>query len=365
MTRYLAASIAACALLAGAPPVLADDAPAPAGASVAARPDLTGTWTNASLTELSRPRGVAALVVDEAQAQKMAAETTIAGVSREVIGDVTYSDPNAPAPEKGGADFGLRGYDAFWVAPGERLAKVKGEYRTSYIVDPPSGQIPYSAAARPLLAEQVKGFTRYVTGIGGNTGPETTNLAERCLIGFGQTGGPGMLSVLYNNTYEIVQAPDHVMILVEMNHDARVVPIFATPDEARASHKPPAITKWLGDSVGWYEGGALVVETRNVHPAQLTEGAFLMSKDTVVTERFSRFSPTEIFYEFKVEDPTLYSQPWKAELSFYPATGRQYEYACHEGNYSMPHMLAGARLADQQAAEAAAAKAKPKGRTRR
>lgn len=320
-------------------------------------PDLTGTWTNASLTSLERPANAKSLVVDEAEAKRMAANASIAGISAEDADfGSTYSDPNKGAPEKGGSDFGLKGYDAFWVAPGEMLANVKGEYRTSYIVDPPSGKVPYAPAAAAILKERQKGAVRYVTGIGGNAGPEDTNLAERCLIGFGQTGGPGMLSVLYNNTHEIVQAPDHVVIVVEMNHDARIVPLFANGEEARANHKPAAIKKWLGDSVGWYENGALVIETRNVHPQQQTAGAFPMSDDTVVTERLSRVSDKEIFYTFTVSDPKLYTQPWTAELSFHPASGRQFEYACHEGNYAMPGMLAGERL--KEAAEAA----KPKGR---
>ncbi len=330
---------------------------APAVAEDARIPDLTGTWTNASLTDLERPATAKTLVVSEAEAAKIAAGTAIAGISAEDTElKATYSDPSKGAPEKGGADFGLRGYDGFWVAPGETLARVKGEYRTSYIVDPPSGKVPYAPAAAAILKERQKGAVRYVTGVGGNAGPEDTNLAERCLIGFGQTGGPGMLSVLYNNTHEIVQAPDHVVIVVEMNHDARIVPLFANAEAARARHKPARITQWLGDSVGWYENGALVIETRNEHPQQQTAGAFPMSPDTVVTERLSRVGEKEIFYSFTVSDPQLYTQPWTAELSFHPATGRQFEYACHEGNYSMPGMLAGERL--KEAAEAAAPKGK-------
>ena len=330
---------------------------APALADKSAVPDLTGTWTNASLTSLERPASAKSLVVDEAEAAKMAAVTAIAGISAEDVEfNATYSDPNKGAPEKGGADFGLKGYDSFWVAPGETLARVKGEYRTSYIVDPPSGKVPYAPAAAAILKDRQKGAIRYVTGIGGNAGPEDTNLAERCLIGFGQTGGTGMLSVLYNNTTEIVQAPDHVVIVIEMNHDARIVPLFDNAEEARANHKPAAVTQWLGDSVGWYENGALVIETRNVHPQQQTAGAFPMSDDTVVTERLSRVSDKEIFYTFTVSDPKLYTQPWTAELSFHPAAGRQFEYACHEGNYSMPGMLAGERL--KEAAEAAKASGK-------
>lgn len=321
-----------------------------AGAEEAKRPDLTGTWTNASLTGLSRPSGVESLVVTEERAMEIAQGTAIAGISREDAEfNSNYSDPDAPAPEKGGEDFGLKGYDSFWVSPGERLARVKGEYRTSYIVEPASGQIPYTDAARPILAERAKGGIRYLTGIGGNEGPEATGMTERCLIGFGQTGGPGMLSVLYNNTHEIIQSPDHVTIVIEMNHDARIIPIFDNAQEARANHKPSAIQPWLGDSVGWYEGDALMVETRNVYPEQRKGGAFPMTDDTVVTERFTRHSPTEIFYEFTVEDPVLYSQPWKAELSFHETDKQQYEYACHEGNYAMPGILYGARLAEAEA----------------
>jgi len=321
-------------------------------------PDLTGTWTNASLTGLERPANAKSLVVSEAEARSIAQNAPIAGISAEDADfGSTYSDPNKGAPEKGGSDFGLKGYDAFWVAPGEMLAKVKGEYRTSYIVDPPTGKVPYSPAAAAILKERQKGYVRYVTGVGGNAGPEDTNLAERCLIGFGQTGGPGMLSVLYNNTHEIVQAPDHVVIVVEMNHDARIVPLFDTAAEARANHKPAEIRPWLGDSVGWYENGALVIETRNVNPQQLTAGAFPMTKETVVTERLSRVADNEIFYSFTVSDPKLYTQPWTAELSFHPAPGRQFEYACHEGNYAMPGMLAGERL--KEAAEAV----KPRGKS--
>ncbi len=344
---FLGAVLAVALMGPAAAPVFADDA-----AEGATRPDLTGTWTNASLTPLARASSNKTLVVSEEEALRIAQGTAVAGIPADEAGfNENYSDPDAPAPEKGGSDFGLKGYDSFWVSPGEQLAKIKGEYRTSYIVEPANGQIPYTAAARPILAERQKGGIRYLTGIGGNEGPEATGMTERCLIGFGQTGGPGMLSVLYNNTHEIIQSPDHVMIVVEMNHDARIIPIFDTAAEAKANHKPATIKPWLGDSVGWYEGDALFVETRNVNLEQRTGGAFPMTDDTVVTERFTRYSPTEIFYEFTVEDPVLYEQPWKAELSFHATDSRQYEYACHEGNYAMPGILYGARLKEYQDAK--------------
>ena len=183
-----------------------------------------------------------------------------------------FTAPEEGAPTAGGQDFGIKAYDNFWVAPGDRLAVVKGEYRSSYIVDPPNGQIPFVDAAA-IEAKRRRGSVRYATGIGGNEGPEATNLAERCLIGFGNTGGPGMLSTLYNNTHQIVQTGDHVMILVEMVHDARIIPTFDTAKEARENHRPSAIRPWLGDSVGWYEGATLVVETMNIRPEQRTCGA--------------------------------------------------------------------------------------------
>jgi hypothetical protein len=163
-------------------------------------------------------------------------------------------------------------------------------------------------------------------------GPESRSVGERCLVGFGGTGGPVMNNVLYNNTYQIVQTPGHVVILVEMVHDARIIPL--THDRKR----PSVIMPWLGDSIGWYEGGALVVETRNVSPAQ--HG--YIGPGGKLTERFSRSADGNLLYRFEVEDTDQYTQAWKGEMPMRPAPGL-YEYACHEGNYAMPGILAGAR----------------------
>jgi hypothetical protein len=327
--------------------------------------DLNGVWTNVSLTNLTRPPGVTSLVLTEAEAAKVVANTTIAGFAPEGAPTETFSDPNAPPPPAGGGDFGVRAYDQFWVAPGDRLAVVKGEIRSSYIVAPANGQVPLRRDAE-VLTQRTRSSTRYVTGIGGNEGPEALPLSERCLIGFGNTGGPGMLSTLYNNTYQIVQAPDHVMILVEMVHDARIIPTFASEAIARASHKPDAITPWLGDSVGWYEGATLVVETTNIHPDQVRYSQIPVSSHGRMIERFTRVSDREIFYSFTVEDPANYTQPWTAELSFYPGKGGIWEYACHEGNYAMPGILLGARLQEESEAHMApgATPAKAKRRKR-
>jgi hypothetical protein len=310
------------------------------------RPDLTGMWTNVSLTGLNRPAGIDKLVLSEAEAAAAVARIQIAGFAPEGAPVEQFSDPVAGAPAKGGSDFGVKAYDQFWVAPGDRLAVVKGEIRSSYVVDPPSGIVP----VRTDVAEQRTRSARYATGIGGNEGPEAPPLSERCLIGFGNTGGPGMLSTLYNNHYQFVQAPDHVMILVEMVHDARIVPTFASAEEARRRHRPDAIKPWLGDSVGWYEDGALVVETINIRPEQARVSSIPVSASGKVTETFRRVSDKEIFYTFAVDDPETYSRPWRAELSFYATDERVWEYACHEGNYAMANILGGARLKEREAA---------------
>jgi hypothetical protein len=323
------------------------------------KPDLTGIWTNASLTPLSRAQGVKSLVVSEAEAQKIANSTSIAGIPAddpEFNRNARYSDPNKGAPEKGGADFGLKGYDSFWVTHGTMLGKVKGEYRTSNIVEPANGQLPFKDPAAQMR-RQMAGFQRYMTGNAPYEGPEETAISERCLIGFGQTGGPGMLSVLYNNNYQFVQTPDHMMILVEMAHDVRAVPIFDSAEEARANHRPAVMKPWLGDTVGWWEGDTFVMETVNVNPLQAENQSFPLSEKAVVTERLTRTGEKDIHYQFTVNDPETYTQPWKAELSFYPTTNL-YEYACHEGNYGMYGILAGARLKERQA-EAAKTTARP------
>ncbi len=167
-------------------------------------------------------------------------------------------------------------------------------------------------------------------------------MGERCIIGFGNTGGPVMTNVLYNNTYQIVQSPGHVMIVVEMVHDARIIPIVKNASEAK--YGPNVIKKWLGDSVGWYEGATLVVETKNVNPAQRG----YISKDGKLTERFTRWNDGQITYEFAVEDPTQYSQPWKGEMALNHSKQPFYEYACHEGNYAMEGILAGARKQERE-----------------
>ncbi len=312
-----------------------------AAAQDSGRPELTGTWTNASRTPLTRPQGIDPLVVTAEQAAQIVAEMSIAGISAENIEAGPSVDADTGAPPEGSFDFGLRGYNLFWTDPGSTLAYVKGEYRTSLVIDPPSGQIP--RAENPRGLDRNNFGARYLTGVGNADGPEALPISERCLIGFGNTAGPGMMGTLYNSTYEFVQTDDYVMIMAEMAHDARIIPIYDSAEEARANLRPAVHAPWFGDSRGWYEDGALVVETVNINPLQLSESSVPITDAGTITERFSRYSDTEIVYQFTVEDPNLYARAWTAELSYHATDGEVYEYACHEGNYAMPAMLAGAR----------------------
>lgn len=307
------------------------------------RPNLQGTWTNASLTNLNRPQGVDSLVVSPEEARQIAARTPIAGIE----GGLDENDSVNDTPEAGADDFGVRAYNNFWVDPGSNLARVKGEFRTSYVVEPDNGRVPW--LENPQWDFERRRFgSRYATGEGDARGPEAIPNAERCLIGFGNKAGPGMMGALYNNIYDIVQTEDYLLINVEMVHDARIIPLFDSAEEARANRRPTELEQWFGDSVGWYEDDELVVETVNIHPLQLSQSSVPITKEGRIIERFSRYSEDEIFYQFTVEDDNLYAQPWTAELSFYATDERLYEYACHEGNYSVPGILAGARRLEVQ-----------------
>jgi hypothetical protein len=146
-----------------------------------------------------------------------------------------------------------------------------------------------------------------------------------------------MLPVLYNNTYQIVQTPDNVMILVEMVHDARII-------RMNAKHAPPTVRQWLGDSIGHWEGDTLVVDTTNFTDKTRFRGA---SENLHVVERFQRVDPSTILYRVSIDDPSTFSKIWTAEYPFSATKGPVYEYACHEGNYSLVDILGGARKADQ------------------
>ena len=296
------------------------------------QPDLGGVWTNASLTSLQRPAMFKSLTLTDAEAAALEKRRAAMRAQQD-----KPSDPTAGAPPAAN-DPG--GYNASWTDPGVSLGRINGQVRTSWIVDTPDGRLPYSA----------EGHTAYVEALrkarNSWDGPENRPLGERCVLGFGSTAGPPMLNVLYNNNYQIVQSKDSVAILVEMNHDARIIRL------TDRTHPGKDVRPWMGDSVGWWEGQTLVVETTNFNPGESLrpyfDNSILLSPNARVTERFTRVSPTQILYQFAVDDPATYAKVWHAEMPLNATKGPVYEYACHEGNYALPGILAGARQAERE-----------------
>ncbi len=289
-------------------------------------PDLQGMWTNNTITPLSRPAEFGDKLVLSPE-EALALEQQVADYTAE---QDQPSDPNRQAPSKGRIEL-ADSYNNFWFDDGTRVARYNGEFRSSLIVDPDNGQIPdYTAAAQ----ERIRAAELQRQQRGAYFGPESRPLAERCLLSFSSSGGPPMLPILYNNNYQIVQSQGYVMILVEMVHDARIIRIDADP-------LPEQHQRWLGDSIGRWEGDTLVVETGNFNPSQ----RFRNSSDNFrITERFTRVSDDVINYRFTISDPDTFVQDWSAEIPMNRTQDRLYEYACHEGNYSLPGVLAGARL---------------------
>jgi hypothetical protein len=312
---------------------------APAAKALARNFD--GVWTNASVTHLERPANFSQLVVPKEQADAIEKATTgrrEAANGRSDLSQGAFKDENATA-----------GYNSFWIDSGDGLMRVRGEARSSFITSPADGKMPFRDRAKSL-ALTIRDGAEYRSGKGAYVGPEDLPIRERCLIAQSDAGGPVMLNALYNNNYSFFLTPGYFVIELEMNHDVRIAPIFASAEEARASHKPAVIRPWLGDTVAWWEGDTLVTETKNVNPIQEGRTLTPVSSQGKVTERFTRIAKDELLYQFTVEDPVHYTQAWSGEYSFKPAKGQIYEYACHEGNYAMEGILRGARLAEAAAA---------------
>ncbi|WP_306253172.1 hypothetical protein [Parvularcula sp. IMCC14364] len=302
-------------------------------------PDMQGIWTSASITVLERPDGIDDLILSEIEALALEQGTFEAYGVQE---DMEPTDPDAPALAKGDSSIrGAGGYNSFWVDFGNKVGRINGEPRSSWVVEPETGKLPWAPEGAMTFMQVGAQMTRNFDD------PEVRPAAERCTIGFGSTGGPPMINVLYNNHYQIVQSPETVAILVEMNHNTRLV-------RMNSEHRPGALRGWLGDSIGRWEGDTLVVNTTNFHPDAGVRGAirhrFYLSAEAKVEERFTLKSDDEIFYEFYVDDPSIYTQVWKGEMPLRRAEGPIYEYACHEANYSLPNILAGARRQEAEAA---------------
>jgi len=320
---------------------MAADTTAPKGWKVArtldGHPDLQGIWTTATLTRLERPDQFGDRLVLTAEEAKK-----IEGTEADYVANAAKpSDLNKANPDCSSFQFGC-GYNNFWIDRGSQVVTMNGEKRTSILIDPPNGKVPTLTKER----QQALGAQR--RGRGANDGPETRTLSDRCLLAFGSSSGPPMLPVLYNNHYQIVQNKDTVVILVEMVHDARVVRIGG-------KHVPTSVRKWMGDSIGRWEGDTLVVETTNFTPQQTFRGS---TENVKVTERFTLAGPGLIHYRFTVEDPAAFTSAFTGELPMYRTDEQIYEYACHEGNYALPGILAGAREQEKSGKPAAAGPAR-------
>ena len=299
------------------------------------KPDLQGIWTNATQTTLERPARFGDrrfMTAEEAQQMQQDAQ------GREVASDAP-SDPNRAPPSDGNT---AAAYNTFWLDRGTHVTQIDGEYRTSMIIDPPDGKIPFRTDAPE---QNFMEALRDIHGAEAFLGPEMTTIGERCLLFYdfrtsNSSAGPPMMPIIYNNNYQIVQTDAHVVIMAEMMHDARILRL-------NSEHLPPEVYKWMGDSVAEWQGDTLVVHTRNMHPQQSHYGS---GTGLQVTESFRMVSNDEIVYRFTMNDAVAYTQPWTAEMVLYrrPPADRIYEFACHEGNYALPGILAGARRLETQ-----------------
>ena len=274
------------------------------------QPDLQGFWTNASLTQLERPPG--APLTLPTPAEEAAYEQRMMAAQAQF--------------ESGGLGQGTSEWH-----PAFRMARIAGRLRTSFIVSPADGRLPY----RPEALARFKALNAAAQLARGD-GPEDRTLGDRCLIGGFGSSSPPMIPPAVSAVKQIVQTRDEVAILSEMNHDVRIVRLGGR-------HPPPTVRLWMGDSIGRWEGATLVVETTNFHPQEQMHGILLKSPDARVTERFTRVAKDQILYEVQVDDPATYTVPWRAQVPLNADTGPIYEFACHEGNYSLPNILAGAR----------------------
>jgi hypothetical protein len=314
------------------------------------QPDLGGYWTNNTMTPMARRAGVKGLVLtpEEAGKLEMMAEDELEEGNKP-------TDPDAPAthvapsrntrPEFAAAGGDVGGYNRGWLDPGSRVMRVNGEARSSLITTE-TGQFPPRKAGAPPMTGGPRGSN--AGPLGSFDSYETRSLGERCVIGFGRNGGPPMFpNGFYNNNYQFLQTPTHFIIEVEMNHDLRIVRL-------NDKHRTDGVRPYFGDSIGWWEGDTLVVETTNLPRTQQFAGAW---ENLKVTERFTRVGKNRVHYKFELNDPTVWDKPWGGEYEFAPLEGRIFEYACHEGNYALPGILGGARLEEKEKAEKAKADA--------
>jgi hypothetical protein len=355
---FLAAAFFA---LASTPALPAEDGTIPR--TMSGRPDLTGNYDAATLTPLERPPqfGDKAFLTP---AEAKAVADRERGL-QEKGSARSASDREAP-PEGGskvvgleetaggGNEFGagnVGAYNLFWMDRGADVNVIDGKIPTSIIVEPANGRMPpMTPEAQQAMMAQLASIARpndgtawwvKVEGAAPYDGPESLPLRERCLLGF--TGVAPTLPALYNNFKKIVQTDDHVVILLEMVHDARIVRMKR--EGRTVEHPGPEVQRWLGDSIGWWEGDTLVVDTTNFLPHEGRGG----SADKHVVERFTKLANGDVLYRFTVEDESTWTAPWTGQYLWRASEDKVYEYACHEGNYAMENVLRGARLLEAEA----------------
>ena len=320
----------------------------------AAPVDLSGTYDLATLTPLQRPQQFGDnLYLTPKQAERLRQMD----LQRE-LDDSEQSDPNREAPPSGGdgssgAAGNVGGYNAFWIDNGDAAFMVDGKFRTSIITEPANGRWPQmTKQGREKWMERRRRFRENdgtawwlkEEGVGPYDHMELRPLAERCLLGFGSVAGPPMLPVLYNNIKRLIQTEDQLLIVSEMNHDVRVVRI-------NGEHRPDHVRTWLGDSIGWWEGDTLVVETTHF---KQQPALYAADENLKVTERFSRNDDGSLHYAFTVEDPTVWQKPWSGDFPWPQTENKMFEYACHEGNYALGNIMRGARILEQDIEQAGA-----------
>lgn len=292
------------------------------------QPDLQGVWDYRTITPLERPKelGTKAFFTEEEAANYEKKENQ--RQNRDLID-----------PETGGLQYppgGVVPYNEFWY---DRGNKVAGTKRTSLIVDPPDGRLPsWTPEGRKLADLRATAERNDQLGHPAADSWEDRPLQERCLVGL--NAGPPMVPGAYNNDVQLFQTPGYVVILNEMVHSSRIVPLDGRPHGT--------IRQWKGDSVGHWEGDTLVVDTINFKRETSLPGS---SANTHLIERFTRTDANTLLYEFTVDDPTMWTRPWTAVIPMSKSDDPIYEYACHEGNYAMSGILAGARAAEKAAAE--------------
>lgn len=304
------------------------------------QPDLQGVWTFATVTPLQRPPELADKEFFTAQ--------EAAEVERQLEARRSANRDTVPQNSDPGV---VNRQNEFWYE-GERGSKVVKTLRTSVITDPRDGRLP------PLTPEAERRRTIREAALKDGSGPENFSLSDRCILSI--NAGPPMITSPYNNNVQVFQSRDHVVIYNEMIHNARIVPLDGRPQ------LDAAIRQYLGDSRGRWDGDTLVIETANFAVERISHGGTALTglmwdsalrragtdKDLRLTERFSRMDADTLLYEFTVNDPKTWTQPWSGALTMSKRNERVYEYACHEGNYAMTNSLTILRAAEKAAAAA-------------